>query len=110
MEATAVKKTEHIDPVCGMTVDPARAAGLSERDGVRYYFYSAGGKAKFAARAGVVYLTGVPEVLGAAGVWTPSLTRLTGLCLIVMPLALLPANIYSAINRVDSGGRGGGPA
>ena len=29
---------EHIDPVCGMTVDPADAAGSAEHDGQTYYF------------------------------------------------------------------------
>ncbi len=42
-------KEEFVDPVCGMTVDPARAAGTSERDGVRYYFCSQGCKQKFDA-------------------------------------------------------------
>ena len=51
MEATAAKKEEFVDPVCGMTVDPGREAGTSERDGVRYYFCSAGCKAKFDAGA-----------------------------------------------------------
>jgi Cu+-exporting ATPase len=52
MQATALRE-EFVDPVCGMTVDPARAAGTSERDGVRYYFCSPGCKQKFdAAGAG----------------------------------------------------------
>src|SRR4051794_34313318 len=29
---------EHIDPVCGMTVDPQDAAGTSDYKGTRYYF------------------------------------------------------------------------
>src|SRR5687767_5318167 len=40
---------KHIDPVCGMTVDPARAAGSSEHDGKTIYFCSKGCKAKFDA-------------------------------------------------------------
>jgi P-type Cu+ transporter len=52
MEATAAIKEEFVDPVCGMTVDPAKAAGTSERDGVRYYFCSPGCKEKFDAGAG----------------------------------------------------------
>ncbi|HEX7315513.1 MAG TPA: heavy metal translocating P-type ATPase [Pyrinomonadaceae bacterium] len=40
-------REEFVDPVCGMTVDPARAAGTSERDGVRYYFCAPGCKQKF---------------------------------------------------------------
>jgi YHS domain-containing protein len=47
MQATKVIKEEFVDPVCGMTVDPARAAGTSERDGVRYYFCSPGCRQKF---------------------------------------------------------------
>ncbi|HEX7318611.1 MAG TPA: heavy metal translocating P-type ATPase [Pyrinomonadaceae bacterium] len=52
MEATAAIKEEFVDPVCGMTVDPGRAAGTSERDGVRYYFCSTGCKEKFDAAGG----------------------------------------------------------
>jgi Cu+-exporting ATPase len=37
------------DPVCGMTVDPARAAGISQHDGRTYYFCSKGCKARFDA-------------------------------------------------------------
>ena len=49
MRATKTMKEEFVDPVCGMTVDPARAAGVSERDGVRYYFCSPGCKQRFDA-------------------------------------------------------------
>ncbi|HEV7919702.1 MAG TPA: copper-translocating P-type ATPase [Thermoanaerobaculia bacterium] len=41
----------HIDPICGMTVDPARAAGSSTVDGQTHYFCSKGCKAKFDARS-----------------------------------------------------------
>ncbi|MDT5269613.1 MAG: hypothetical protein QOH49_1799 [Acidobacteriota bacterium] len=47
IKGTTNMKEEFVDPVCGMTVDPARAAGTSERDGVRYYFCSPGCKKKF---------------------------------------------------------------
>jgi uncharacterized membrane protein len=60
--------------------------------------------------AELIYITGVLELLGAIGVWIPRLTRLTGLCLILMLIGLLPANIYSALHRVDFGGHGSGPA
>jgi YHS domain-containing protein len=36
-----------IDPVCGMEVDPATAAGSSEYEGVTYYFCSVGCKRQF---------------------------------------------------------------
>lgn len=57
----------------------------------------------------LIYITGVLELLGAVGVWIPRLMRLTGLLLILMLIGLLPANIYSAINRVDFGGHSAGP-
>jgi uncharacterized membrane protein len=61
-------------------------------------------------RVELIYVTGILEVLGAVGVWIPGLKRLTGLCLILMLIALLPANVYSALHRVDFGGHGAGPA
>ena len=54
MSATTAMKEEFVDPVCGMTVDPARAAGTSERGGVRYYFCSPGCKQKFDAEGETV--------------------------------------------------------
>jgi uncharacterized membrane protein len=61
-------------------------------------------------RVELVYITGVFELLGAIGIWIPGLRRLTGILLIVMLLGLLPANVYAAINRIDFGGHGVGPA
>ncbi len=60
-------------------------------------------------RTGLIYLTGILELLGAIGVWIPRLMRLTGFLLIFMLIGILPANIYSALNRVDFGGHGAGP-
>lgn len=57
----------------------------------------------------LIYVTGILEMLGAIGVWIPRLSKLAGLCLIVMLLGLLPANIYSAINYIDFGGHEAGP-
>lgn len=39
--------TDVKDPVCGMTVDPTKAAGSSEYQGTTYFFCSAGCKQKF---------------------------------------------------------------
>ena len=61
-------------------------------------------------RIGLIYLTGVLELLGAIGIWIPRLAWPTGLLLILMLIGLLPANVYSAINRIDFGGHGAGPA
>jgi uncharacterized membrane protein len=60
-------------------------------------------------RVGLIYLTGVFELLGAVGVWIPKLMKITGVCLILMMLAVLPANIYSAFNHVEFGGHEYGP-
>ena len=62
-----------------------------------------------AYRVELIYLTGVFELLGAVGVWIPKLMKITGVCLILMMLAVLPANIYSALNRVEFGGHEYGP-
>jgi uncharacterized membrane protein len=59
-------------------------------------------------RVETIYATGVLELLGAVGVWVPGLVRLTGVCLILLLVCLLPANVYSAINRVEFGGHGAG--
>jgi YHS domain-containing protein len=37
------------DPVCGMQVDPQKAAGTSEYEGKTYYFCNPGCKRKFEA-------------------------------------------------------------
>lgn len=60
-------------------------------------------------RVELIYLTGVFELLGAVGVWIPKLMKITGVCLILMMLAVLPANIYSAFNHVEFGGHEYGP-
>ena len=49
------------DVVCGMTIDPAKAAGSSEYQGETYYFCGKGCKAKFDADPGK-YLSPVPQV------------------------------------------------
>ncbi len=57
----------------------------------------------------LIFITGVFELLGAIGIWIPRLMKLTGLCLILMLICVLPANIYSALNRIDFGGHADGP-
>src|SRR5262245_30884238 len=47
------------DVVCGMMVDPAKAAGTSEYEGKRFYFCGKGCKAKFDADP-AKYLKPVP--------------------------------------------------
>jgi uncharacterized membrane protein len=44
----------------------------------------------------MVTLTGVCEILGAVGLFIPRIRRVAAWCLIVMLVALLPANIHAA--------------
>jgi Cu+-exporting ATPase len=53
-----------IDPVCGMTVDPAHAAGKFEYQGKTYYFCNPSCRQRFAADP-ARYLTGKPEPMPA---------------------------------------------
>lgn len=46
---TASKAPTVVDPVCGMTIDPADAVGTSDHEGVTYYFCSATCLEKFKA-------------------------------------------------------------
>ncbi|HEV7377976.1 MAG TPA: HAD-IC family P-type ATPase, partial [Pyrinomonadaceae bacterium] len=47
MSTTTMTKPQAIDPVCGMTVDPEKAAGRSEYEGATYYFCSPMCKQRF---------------------------------------------------------------
>jgi P-type Cu+ transporter len=60
------------DPVCGMTVDPAKSAHRADHAGETFHFCSAGCKAKFIADPGR-YSTGAPPaaaVVSEGAVWT----------------------------------------
>jgi YHS domain-containing protein len=59
------------DPVCGMTIDPATAAGKSDYNGVTYYFCSLGCKASF-DKDPVKYLT---SGAGAKSIDSPPIVR-----------------------------------
>src|SRR5260370_9400059 len=56
---TAPAKNGVIDPVCGMTVDPAHAAATVEHEGKTYYFCAASCAQKFRAQP-QRYLQGQP--------------------------------------------------
>ena len=49
MRALPVVQKGSYDPVCGMTVDPAKAAGKFEYNGITYYFCNPGCRVKFEA-------------------------------------------------------------
>jgi len=49
MDCCAAPKVDVKDPVCGMTVNPAKAAGTEEHAGTQFYFCGLGCAAKFRA-------------------------------------------------------------
>ena len=55
---TLAARPAAVDPVCGMKVDPAKAAGRSEHNGTTYYFCNPGCKTKFDANPGQYVKTG----------------------------------------------------
>ena len=44
----------------------------------------------------MVFFTGVCEIAGAIGILVPDLRRVAGIALIVLFIALLPANVHAA--------------
>jgi Cu+-exporting ATPase len=75
-----------IDPVCGMTVDPARAAGSVDHHGTTYYFCSKGCVEKFKANPDRFLsgtrppsLDGSHSSSGAAGAASPQVLTISGL-------------------------------
>jgi uncharacterized membrane protein len=57
----------------------------------------------------IIYITGVLELLSAIGVLIPRVSRLAGICLILMFVGFLPANVHAAFKHVDFGGHAYGP-
>jgi uncharacterized membrane protein len=52
----------------------------------------------------VIYLTGVFEVAGAVGLLIPRTRRLAGICLVLLLVAMFPANVNAIINGITLGG------
>ena len=48
----------------------------------------------------VVYLTGALEIAGAIGLLVPRTRKLAGVCLMLLLIALFPANVYAALNEI----------
>jgi uncharacterized membrane protein len=57
----------------------------------------------------IIHMTGVLELLGAIGILIPRVRRLAGICLILMFVGFLPANVHAAFKYVDFGGHAYGP-
>ncbi len=52
-------------------------------------------------KTGVIYLTGVFEIIAVLGLLIPAFRMLTGCALILFFIVLLPANIKAAIHHID---------
>lgn len=55
----------------------------------------------FPYKTGIVYLTGIIEIVAAIGLLVPSVRRLAAWFLIFYFILILPANIYAAIHHID---------
>lgn len=53
----------------------------------------------------MVSVTGVLEILGAAGLWIPPVAPVASICLALLLIALFPANVRAARNHLTIGGR-----
>jgi uncharacterized membrane protein len=53
----------------------------------------------------IVYLTGLFEFLGAAGLLVSELRSVAGICLIVLLVAMFPANVRAARERLNLRGK-----
>jgi uncharacterized membrane protein len=52
----------------------------------------------------VIYLTGVFEIAGAVGLLIPRTRGLAGICLVLLLVALFPANVNAIVNEIPLGG------
>lgn len=53
----------------------------------------------------VVYLTGLFEIAGAVGLLIPVTRRAAGVCLVLLLVAMFPANVNAALSDIELGGR-----
>lgn len=57
----------------------------------------------------VVYLTGVLEAAGAAGLLVPRTRRIAAVCLVLLLIAMFPANVYAAMKDIPFRGTAASP-
>jgi uncharacterized membrane protein len=51
---------------------------------------------------GMVYISGVAEIAGGVGILLPAVRRAAGWGLVALLIAVFPANIYMALDRVQA--------
>lgn len=52
----------------------------------------------------IIYLTGIFEIAGAVGLLIPGTRKLAGIGLVLMLIAVFPANVNAALNGIPLGG------
>src|SRR4028118_125233 len=52
----------------------------------------------------IIYLSGAFEIAGAVGLLIPRTRRLAGVCLVLLMVAMFPANVNATINGIPLGG------
>ena len=57
----------------------------------------------------VIYLSGVFEIAGAIGLLIPRTRKLAGICLVLLLVALFPANVYAALSEIPLRGEAATP-
>ncbi len=57
----------------------------------------------------VIYLSGVFEIAGAVGLLIPRTRKLAGICLVLLLVALFPANVYAALSEIPLRGEAATP-
>ena len=60
-------------------------------------------------RVGIIYATGVLELVFAAALLVPRLSRAAAWCIIIFLVLALPANVHAAMGRVPMGAHAMGP-
>ena len=63
----------------------------------------------FPVRIPLIYVTGVFEWFGSAGVLIPQVSHYSGMLLCAFLVFVLPSNVYAAVHRIDFGGHSAGP-
>jgi uncharacterized membrane protein len=53
----------------------------------------------------IIYITGVFEIMGAAGLLIPRFRSLTGICLVLLLIGMFTANVSAALNGVTLRGK-----
>ncbi|MEK3672648.1 DoxX family protein [Paenibacillus sp. FSL R10-2771] len=59
----------------------------------------------FPQKEWIVTVTGILEIAGAIGILLPAFSPAASVCLVLLLIAMLPANIYAARNKLTTGGK-----